>query len=172
MAPGVKPSKKTTSVLSSIGLGGCVCFSIFTTGVRSYGYEAVMSVWRTAFQMKCGWEHMFMIRYIYRHLWLTFPRTVSCCTSRWAFSVFPAPLSPLITIHWTQTGTENTVKLVIIMLTKWLYKDVLFEQSASDDWAITTSPGLCCMTPWTGRRRQPQQRCVAGSLYASLLCTS
>lgn len=31
----------------------------------------------------------------------TFPRTVRCWTRRWALSVFPAPLSPEITMHCT-----------------------------------------------------------------------
>lgn len=32
--------------------------------------------------------------------------------------------------------------------------------------SVATLPGLCCTTPWTGRRRQPQRRCAVGWLYA------
>lgn len=37
----------------------------------------------------------------------TFPKKVRCWTIRWAFSVFPDPLSPLMTMHWWKIESKE-----------------------------------------------------------------
>lgn len=37
----------------------------------------------------------------------TFPKKVRCWTIRWAFSVFPDPLSPLMTMHWQKIKSRE-----------------------------------------------------------------
>lgn len=64
------------------------------------------------------WQYNHPVRAWCTALWeitCTFPRKVRCCTIRCALSVFPAPLSPLMMMHWNAkpcqliTSTYNNV---------------------------------------------------------------
>lgn len=92
----------------------------------------------------------------------TFPSTVSCWTKRWALSVFPAPLSPEITMHCTvrQGNCKKALSYKIQLTQKKLRGEFLRMWDSL--------PDLNYMLPSTGSLSQPLQKCEEGWQFSLL----